>query len=60
MGRKERRSIHQRRDPLDASRITRHDRQRRALEIVDLPTGHWPMWSEPERLAQVVADAAQG
>ncbi|SOC55844.1 alpha/beta fold hydrolase [Ornithinimicrobium cerasi] len=32
----------------------------RALEIVDLPTGHWPMWSEPERLAQVVADAAQG
>ncbi|MFC5999831.1 alpha/beta fold hydrolase [Quadrisphaera sp. GCM10027208] len=28
----------------------------RALELVDLPTGHWPMWSEPERLAAVIAD----
>jgi pimeloyl-ACP methyl ester carboxylesterase len=31
----------------------------RALRIVDLPTGHWPMWSEPERLAAVIADVAR-
>lgn len=32
----------------------------RRLEMVDLPTGHWPMWSEPERLAQLLADVARG
>ncbi|MEV0295429.1 alpha/beta hydrolase [Nocardia sp. NPDC050710] len=29
-------------------------------DLVDLPTGHWPMWSEPKRLAELihaVADA---
>ncbi|WP_151523395.1 alpha/beta fold hydrolase [Serinicoccus kebangsaanensis] len=30
----------------------------RALGYVDLPTGHWPMWSRPEDLAQVLAAAA--
>ena len=30
----------------------------RALEYVDLPTGHWPMWSEPDRLADAIAAAA--
>ncbi|ANS77768.1 putative esterase [Serinicoccus hydrothermalis] len=30
----------------------------RALTYVDLPTGHWPMWSRPADLAAVVADAA--
>ena len=30
----------------------------RALEYVDLPTGHWPMWSEPAKLAEVIATAA--
>ena len=30
----------------------------RRLEMVDLPTGHWPMWSEPERLAEIIARAA--
>jgi pimeloyl-ACP methyl ester carboxylesterase len=28
------------------------------LELVDLPTGHWPMWSRPADLAQVLAAAA--
>jgi pimeloyl-ACP methyl ester carboxylesterase len=30
----------------------------RDLTMVDLPTGHWPMWSEPEKLAAIIADAA--
>ncbi len=29
----------------------------RNLTMVDLPTGHWPMWSEPEKLAAIIADA---
>ncbi|GAA1467147.1 alpha/beta fold hydrolase [Microbacterium thalassium] len=28
------------------------------LELVDLPTGHWPMWSRPAELAQILAGAA--
>lgn len=28
------------------------------LELVDLPTGHWPMWSRPDDLARLVATAA--
>lgn len=32
--------------------------QHTALTYVDLPGGHWPMWSHPEELARVVADAA--
>ena len=31
-----------------------------ALEYVDLPTGHWPMWSRPEELAEIIAEAATG
>jgi pimeloyl-ACP methyl ester carboxylesterase len=30
----------------------------RNLELVDLPTGHWPMWSRPDDLADVIAAAA--
>ena len=30
----------------------------RDLDVVDLPTGHWPMWSRPRDLAQVIASAA--
>lgn len=30
-----------------------------ALDFVDLPTGHWPMWSKPVELAGVIAAAAQ-
>ena len=26
--------------------------------FVDLPTGHWPMWSRPNDLAHVIADAS--
>ena len=26
--------------------------------LVDLPTGHWPMWSRPEELAEIIAQAA--
>lgn len=28
------------------------------LELVDLPTGHWPMWSRPKDLAKVIGSAA--
>lgn len=28
------------------------------VDLVDLPTGHWPMWSRPGDLAQVLAAAA--
>mgnify|MGYP000023431930 CR=1 FL=1 len=31
----------------------------RALELVDLPTGHWPMWSRPQELADLIAKAAE-
>ncbi len=30
----------------------------RDLELVDLPTGHWPMWSRPVDLAAAIATAA--
>ena len=29
-----------------------------AVSYVDLPTGHWPMWSKPAELAAVLLDAA--
>ena len=28
------------------------------VDYVDLPTGHWPMWSKPTELASVIAQAA--
>jgi len=28
------------------------------LDVVDLPTGHWPMWSRPGDLAEVIQSAA--
>lgn len=28
------------------------------VDVVDLPTGHWPMWSRPEALADVIATVA--
>lgn len=28
------------------------------LEVIDLPTGHWPMWSKPRELAQVIQQEA--
>ena len=31
-----------------------------ALDLVDLPTGHWPMWSRPVELAEVIDRAARG
>lgn len=34
--------------------------QHRRLELVDLPTGHWPMWSRPAELAGIIAHAAAG
>jgi pimeloyl-ACP methyl ester carboxylesterase len=30
------------------------------LDVVDLPTGHWPMWSRPGDLAQAILTAASG
>lgn len=32
----------------------------RDVTYVDLPTGHWPMWSRPQELAAVLADVARG
>lgn len=32
----------------------------RHLDVVDLPTGHWPMWSRPGDLAQIIQAAAGG
>lgn len=32
--------------------------EHRALTMVDLPTGHWPMWSKPAELAQLIDEAA--
>lgn len=29
------------------------------VEMVDLPTGHWPMWSRPGDLAEAIARAAE-
>ena len=29
------------------------------VTYVDLPTGHWPMWSRPEELATVIEEAAR-
>ena len=34
--------------------------EHRAMTLVDLPTGHWPMWSRPVELAQVIGEAAAG
>ncbi|WP_255412029.1 hypothetical protein [Cryobacterium sp. Y82] len=28
----------------------------RDLELIDLPTGHWPMWSRPADLAVTIAE----
>jgi pimeloyl-ACP methyl ester carboxylesterase len=28
------------------------------LEVIDLPTGHWPMWSRPADLAKTIGSAA--
>jgi len=33
--------------------------EHRALELVDLPTGHWPMWSKPRELAERIAEVAE-
>ncbi|QEO08937.1 alpha/beta fold hydrolase [Protaetiibacter larvae] len=29
------------------------------VELIDLPTGHWPMWSRPEALAEAIHHAAR-
>ena len=31
----------------------------RDITYVDLPTGHWPMWSRPKELAAVIGDVAR-
>jgi pimeloyl-ACP methyl ester carboxylesterase len=34
-------------------------RELRDVTWVDLPTSHWPMWSRPEELAEILADIAR-
>ena len=31
----------------------------RNITWVDLPTSHWPMWSRPKELAEIIADVAK-
>jgi pimeloyl-ACP methyl ester carboxylesterase len=31
----------------------------RDVTYVDLPTGHWPMWSRPKELAEIIGDVAK-
>jgi hypothetical protein len=31
----------------------------RDVTYLDLPTGHWPMWSRPQDLAAVLGEVAQ-
>ena len=31
----------------------------RDVTWVDLPTSHWPMWSRPQELAEIIGDVAQ-
>src|SRR5437763_618767 len=33
--------------------------QTAALTYVDLPTCHWPMWSRPRELAEIISDVAK-
>jgi hypothetical protein len=30
----------------------------RDVTWIDLPTSHWPMWSRPQELAEIIADVA--
>jgi hypothetical protein len=30
----------------------------RNIEWVDLPTSHWPMWSRPKELADIIGEVA--
>ena len=30
----------------------------RDLTWIDLPTSHWPMWSKPKDIAQIIGDVA--
>jgi pimeloyl-ACP methyl ester carboxylesterase len=30
----------------------------RNIEYIDLPTSHWPMWSEPKELARIIGEVA--
>jgi pimeloyl-ACP methyl ester carboxylesterase len=32
----------------------------RNVTWIDLPTSHWPMWSRPREVAQIIGDVAQG
>jgi hypothetical protein len=31
----------------------------RNITWVDLPTSHWPMWSRPKELAEIIGDVAK-
>ena len=31
----------------------------RNVEYVDLPTSHWPMWSKPRELAEIIGNVAK-
>jgi pimeloyl-ACP methyl ester carboxylesterase len=35
-------------------------RELRDLTWIDLPTSHWPMWSKPKELAEIISTVAQG
>jgi hypothetical protein len=29
------------------------------MDVTDLPTSHWPMWSRPKELAEIIGDVAK-
>ena len=31
----------------------------RDITWIDLPTSHWPMWSRPQELAEIIGDVAK-
>ena len=31
----------------------------RDITWIDLPTSHWPMWSRPRELAEIIGDVAR-
>jgi hypothetical protein len=33
-------------------------RELRNATWIDLPTSHWPMWSKPKELAEIIGDVA--
>ena len=40
-------------------RVSRRPTELRDVTYLDLPTSHWPMWSRPQELAEIIAAVAK-